>query len=369
MIWITCISSINHSPMRRLKHGEHKGSNPSVDYKWLDPGAPSRSGVVPASQGHHPEKAEYLFHSIYPVPFQKMELSELLELVGAVPQYVVILAHLAYEKRLQPADLLEIIDDPEMNLLGVEMEGHKSLETSMKAFAPEDRLERDPHALRVFHVLASLPGGIPRDRLRSYVGLPLETIDSICDQLANLSFLQSEHTGHLMLTKPVRDYALRFSGFDEQTGRVLLAQVISLAEIPKSRLRPGTPEFSQTVRQFENDKANLENILFTFLDQNLPIAVEAALRYSTPRCAVRPSLKLTAKAVDVAEKSSDPRLLAHALRSLGEVQYNSGDFSGEYVLGRAELLFHQWEDEDSVINALECSIRRGLKTRSKSRQL
>ncbi|KAJ6495349.1 hypothetical protein C8R45DRAFT_168018 [Mycena sanguinolenta] len=152
------------------------------------------------------EMAEYLFHSIYPVPFQRKELSELLKLVGTVPQYVVILANLAYERRLQPADLLEIIDDPETNLFGVEMEGHKSLEASMQAYTPEDRLGRDPHALRVFHVLASLPGGLPRDRLCSYVGLPPETIDSICDQMANLSFIQTEHTGHLMLTKPVRHF-------------------------------------------------------------------------------------------------------------------------------------------------------------------
>ncbi|KAJ7223736.1 hypothetical protein B0H12DRAFT_289772 [Mycena haematopus] len=300
------------------------------------------------------ERAEYLFHSIYPVPFQRKELAELLALVGAVPQYVVILANLAYERRLQPADLLQIIDDPETNLFGVEMEGHKSLEASMQAYTPEDRLGRDPHALRVFRVLASLPGGIPRDRLRSYVGLPPETIDSICDQLANLSFIQTEHTGHLMLTRPVRDYALRFTEFDDQTRQVLLSQVISLAEIPKSRLRPGTPEYSQTVGQFENDKTNLENILFTFLDQSLPIAVEAALRYLTPRCAVRPSLKLATKAVEVADNISDQRLLAHALRTLGEVNYNTGLFYAEGILGRAEILFNNWEDDDSVINGLEC---------------
>ncbi|KAJ6495339.1 hypothetical protein C8R45DRAFT_1094985 [Mycena sanguinolenta] len=300
------------------------------------------------------KQAEYLFHSIYPVPFQRKELSELLKLVGAVPQYVVILAHLAYERRLHPADLLEIIDDPETNLLGIEIEGHKSLEASMQAYTPEDRLGRDPHALRVLSVLASLPGGLPRDRLSSYLGLPPETIDSICDQMANLSFIQTEHTSHLMLTRSVRDYALRFTEFDERTRQLLLSEVISLAEIPKSRLRPGTPGFSKTVRQFENDKNNLENILFTFLDQYLPVAVEAALRYLAPRCAVRPPLKLAKKTVEVAQKIFDQRLIAHALRTLGEVNYNTGLFDAEVVLGRAELLFNTWDDEDSVINGLEC---------------
>ncbi|KAJ7210982.1 hypothetical protein C8J57DRAFT_1400298 [Mycena rebaudengoi] len=272
------------------------------------------------------EMAEYLFHSIYPVPFQRRELAELVRVVGAVPQYIVILANLAYDKCLQPADLLRIIDDPATNLLGAKVDGYKSLEASMRAYAPEDRLGRDPHALRVFHVLAALPGGIPRDRLRSYVGLPSETIDSICNQLANLSFTQIEHSGHLMLMKPVRDYALRFSEFDDQTRQVLLSQVISLAETAKSRLRPGTAEFVKTVRRFENEKANLENILFTFLDQNIPIAIEAVVRYLTPLCAVKPSLKLGEKAVEVAEK----------------------------YLARAEILFNRWDDEDSVISALEC---------------
>ncbi|KAJ7210986.1 hypothetical protein C8J57DRAFT_1400312 [Mycena rebaudengoi] len=306
--------------------------------------------------------AEYLFHSIYPVPFQRRELAELVRVVGAVPQYIVVLANLAYEKYLQPADLLRIIDDPATNLLGAKVDGHKSLEASMRAYAPEDRLGRDPHALRVFHVLAALPGGIPRDRLRSYVGLPSETIDSICNQLANLSFTQIEHTGHLMLMKPVRDYALRFSEFDDQTRQVLLSQVISLAEMAKSRLRPGTAEFVKTVRRFENEKANLENILFTFLDQNIPIAIEAVVRYLTPLCAVKPSLKLGEKAVEVAEKYSDSRLLAQALRTFAEARHSSGDLGAEWLFARAEVLFDNWDDEDSVISALEC---RALKTRVK----
>ncbi|KAF7344475.1 TPR-like protein [Mycena sanguinolenta] len=300
------------------------------------------------------EKAEYLFHSIYPVPFQRKELSELLKLVGTVPQHVVVLAILAYEKRLKLVDLLQIIDDPEKNLLGFKMEGHKSLEASIQAYTPEDRLGRDPHALRVFHVLASLPGGLPRDRLSSYVGLPPVAIDSICDQLANLSLIRTDHPGHLMLTKPARDYALRFSEFDEQTRQLLLSELISLAEIPKNKLRPGTPEFLETVRQFEHDKTSLESILFSFLDQHLPIAVEAALRYLAPRCAVRPSLKLATKAVEVAQKISDQRLIAHTLQTLGEVNFNIGMFDAEAVLGRAEVLFNSCEDEDSVIHGLEC---------------
>ncbi|KAJ7753166.1 hypothetical protein B0H16DRAFT_1544667 [Mycena metata] len=301
-----------------------------------------------------PQMAEYLFQSVYLVPRQRKELGKLLKLVGGVPQYIVVLANLAYERRLQPTDLLQIMEDPATNLLGVQVGGQRSLEASMRAYTPEDRLGHDPQALRVFHVLASLPGGVPRDSLQTYVGLTTETIDSICDQFSRLSFIQTEDPSRLMLMKPVRDYALRFSEFDDETRQVLLSQVVSLTEIPKSRLRPGTPEFPQTVQQFENDRANLENILFTFLDKNLPTAVEAALRYLTPLCAVRPSLKLATRAVEVAERVSGPFLLAQALQTLAEVQYNSGDFKADKVFARAEVLFRNSQDEASVIGALEC---------------
>ncbi|KAF8190398.1 hypothetical protein K438DRAFT_2018724 [Mycena galopus ATCC 62051] len=301
--------------------------------------------------------AEYLFQSIYPVPHQRKQLTELLKLVGGIPQYIVVLANLAYQRRLGPADLLQIIDDPATNLLGAHLAGQRSLEESMRAYTPEDKLGHDPHALRVFHVLAALPGGVSRGRLQPYVGLPLETINSVCDQLSRLSFIETEHTGHLILTRPVREYALRFSEFDEQTRQMLLAQIISLAEIPKSRLRPGAPEFLQTVRQFEDERANLENILFSFLDKHLPIAVEAALQYLQPLCAVRPSLKLAIQAVQVAEKLSDPLLLARALRTMGEVQYTGGNFDADKVFARAEVLFLNSQPDDSevgVIGALEC---------------
>ncbi|KAF8190389.1 hypothetical protein K438DRAFT_1831989 [Mycena galopus ATCC 62051] len=301
-----------------------------------------------------PRMAEYLFQSIYPVPHQRKQLTELLKLVGGVPQYIVVLANLAFQRRLGPADLLQIIDDPATNLLGAHLAGQRSLEESMLAYTPEDRLGHDPHALRVFHVLAALPGGVPRGGLQPYVGLPSETINSICDQLSRLSFIQTENTSRLILTRPVREYAFRFSEFDEQTRDMLLSQIISLAEIPKSQLRPGAPEFIQTVRQFEDERTNLENILFSFLDKNLLIAVEAALQYLQPLCAVRPSLKLAIQAVHVAEKLPDPLLLAKALQTMGEVQYTGGNFDADKVFARAEVLFNNSQDEVGVIGALEC---------------
>jgi tetratricopeptide (TPR) repeat protein len=63
---------------------------------------------------------------------------------------------------------------------------------------------------------------------------------------------------------------------------------------------------------------------------------------------------LGAKAVEVAEKYSDPRLLAQALRAFAEARYSSGDLGAEWLLARAEILFDSWDDEDSVISALEC---------------
>ncbi|KAK7023935.1 TPR-like protein [Favolaschia claudopus] len=304
-----------------------------------------------------PEMAEYLFQTVYAVPRQRKELRELLKLVGGVPQYIVILANLAYERRLQPSDLLQLLEDPETNLLGAYVDGGRSLEASMRAYTPEERLGHDPHALRVFHILASHPGGIQRERLQSYVGLSPETLDSICNQLSRLSFIQDENPSRLMLTRPVREYALRFSEVDDETRQVLLSQIISLAEIPKGRLRPGAPEFLQTCRLFEEERTNLENILYSFLNkEHMPVAVEATLQYLQPLCAVRPSLKLATRAVELAEKLSppNPSLLAQALRTLAEITYNNGLFEADRIFARAEILFRDMQDEPSVIGALEC---------------
>ncbi|KAJ6613543.1 hypothetical protein B0H10DRAFT_2191940 [Mycena sp. CBHHK59/15] len=303
-----------------------------------------------------PEFAEHLFHSVFPVPRQRKELAELLEYVGGVPHYIVVLAILAYERRLQPTDLLQLLDDPKTDLLAIPIDGRRSLKESILAYTPEDRLGRDPHALHVFHVLAALPGGIPRDRLQTYVGLPTETIDSICEQLSNLSFVQTQRPGHLMLSRPVRDYALRSSTFDLQTQRAIYSQLTLLLEIPKSSLRPGKPEFLQTVRQFKDQRANLEDILFSFLDINSIVAVEAALQYLKPLCAVRPSLRLAGKVVEVAERQSDMSLLARSLQTQGEIQYRSGSLDAASLFARAEILFRSLEDDDSAVSEVECQL-------------
>jgi tetratricopeptide (TPR) repeat protein len=125
----------------------------------------------------------------------------------------------------------------------------------------------------------------------------------------------------------------------------------------KGSLRPGTPDFPRNVQQIRADKINNDNILFTFLGIDSPIAVEAALRVLKLRCAVKPSLKLAAKVVEVAERKK-MHLLPFALQTEGEARYNSGDFFARVSLERAETLFSTSTDDASVVGEMVCHVLR-----------
>ena len=301
------------------------------------------------------EKARYLFHSVYPAPLQRDALDKLLARVQGIPQYITILAHLACRSGLQLKDLVQIVDDPQGNLLGMRIDHDvKSLEESIGAFRPEDRL--DHHALLVIHSLALMPEGVPRDQLQSLVELPVDTFASACKQMSALAYFDSGPGDHLVLSRPLREYSIRTSPLDLQTQDILLKKLIALINM-KGSLRPGTPDFSRNVQQFREDKINIENILFSFLDIDSPIAVEAALQFLKPRCAINPSLKLAAKVADVAERKQMD-LLPYALQTQGEVQFNGGSFYIHELLSRAEALFTTSTDDASVVAEMECRIVR-----------
>lgn len=301
------------------------------------------------------EMARYLFQSLYPVPLQRDALDKLLVRVRGIPQYIMILADLACRSRLQLKDLVRIVDDPQSNLLGTRIDHDvKSLEESIRAYPPEDRL--DHHALHVFRFLASLPSGISQNRLQALVGLPVDTFSSVCKQLSALAYFDSEPGDHLVLSRPLREYATRTSILDSQTQDIFLKKLIALIEM-KGSLRPGTPDFPQNVQQFTEQKINIENILFTFLDIDSPVAVEAALQFLKPRCAVKPSVKLAAKVVEVAERKK-MHLLPYALQTEGEARYNSMYLGGAGLLVRAEALFSSSKDDASVVGEMECHVLR-----------
>ncbi|KAG1837320.1 hypothetical protein DFJ58DRAFT_816092 [Suillus subalutaceus] len=301
------------------------------------------------------EMARYLFQSVYPVPLQRDALDKLLARVRGIPKYIMILADLAFRSRLQLKDLVQIVDDPQSNLLGTRTDHDvKSLEESIRAYPPEDRL--DHHALYVLRFLASLPGGISQNQLQTLVGLPVDIFASACQQMSALAYFDSEPGDLLVLSRPLREYATRTSTLDHQTQDIFLKQLIALIE-KKGSLRPGTPDFRQTVQQFTEQKINIENILFTFLDVDSPIAVEAALLFLKPRCAVKPSLKLAAKVVEVAERKK-MHLLPYALQTEGEARYNSAFLGGAGLLARAEALFSTFKDDASVVGEMECRVLR-----------
>jgi hypothetical protein len=301
------------------------------------------------------EMARYLFQSLYPVPLQRDALDKLLVRVRGIPQYIMILADLACRSRLQLKDLVQIVDDPKSNLLGTRIDHDvKSLEESIRAYPPEDRL--DHHALYVFHFLASLPSGISQSQLQSLVGLPVDTFASVCKQISALAYFDSEPGDHLVLSRPLREYAARTSTLDSQTQDIFLKKLIAIIEM-KGSLRPGTPDFPQNVQQFTEQKINIENILFTFLDIDSLIAVEAGLQFLKPQCAVKPSLKLAAKVVEVAERKKMP-LLPYALQTEGEARYNSVYSGGAGLLARAEALFSISQDDASVVGEMKCRVLR-----------
>ena len=300
------------------------------------------------------EMSRYLFQSVYPVPLQRDTLDKLLTRVRGIPQYIVILADLACRSGLQLKDLVQFVDDPQNNILGMRTDHDvKSLEESIRAYPPEDRL--DHHALHVLRLLAPLPEGVSRDQLQILVGLPVDTFTSVCNQISALAYFDSEPGDHLVLSRPLREYATRTSILDTQTQDILLQKLIMLIEM-KGSLRPGTPDFSQNVKLFKEQKINIENILFTFLDIDSPIAVEAALQFLKPRCAVKPSLKLAAKVVEVAERKK-MHLLPYALQTEGEARYNNGDHSSG-LFSRAAVLFSTSNDDASVVGEMECHVVR-----------
>jgi hypothetical protein len=281
------------------------------------------------------EMARHLFHSVYPVPLQQDALDKLLALVRGIPQYIMILAHLTCRSGLQLKDLVQIVDDPRSNLSGTRIDDDvKSLEESIRAYPPEDRFEH--HALRVIRFLALMPEGVSRGQLQKLVELP--------------------DGDHLVLSRPLREYAIRTSALDLQTQDIPLKKLIALINM-KGSLRPGTPDFPRNVQQFTEHKINMENILFTFLDIDSPIAVEAALQFLKPRCTVKPLLRLVAKVVEVAERKK-MHLLPYALQTEGEAQYNSGNFFVHGLLARAEALFSTSTDDASVVGEMECRVLR-----------
>ncbi|KAG2119988.1 hypothetical protein BD769DRAFT_1024756 [Suillus cothurnatus] len=307
------------------------------------------------------ERARFLFQSIYPVPLQRDTLDKLLARVRGIPQYIMILAHLAYQSQLQLKDLIQIVDDPQNNLLSMQIDHDvKSLEESIRAYPPEDRL--DHHALYVFRFLASLPRGISQNQLQTLVGLPMDTFASVCKQMSALAYFDSEPGDHLVLSRPLQEYAVRTSTLDPRTQDIHLKRLIALIET-KGNLRPGTLDFPQNVQQFTEQKINIENILFTFLDIDSPIAVEAALQFLKPRCAVKPSLKLAAKVVEVAERKK-MHLLPYALQTEGEALHNSVYLGAPELLARAEALFSTSKDDASVVGEMECHV---LRTESTAR--
>lgn len=159
------------------------------------------------------EMARYLFQSVYPVPLQRDALDKLLARVRGIPQYIIILADLACQNRLQLKDLVQIVDDPQINLLGRRIDHDvKSLEESIRAYPPEDRL--DHHALYVFRFLTELPRGMSQNQLQTLVGLPVDTFASVCKQISALGYFDSESGDHLVLSRPLREYAIRTSTLD-----------------------------------------------------------------------------------------------------------------------------------------------------------
>ena len=300
------------------------------------------------------EMARYLFQSVYPVPLQRDALDKLLARVQGIPQYIMILADLACRSGLQLKDLVQIVDDPQRNFLETRINYDvKSLEESICAYPPEDRL--DHNALRVIRFLALMPEGVSRDQLQTLVELPVDTFASICGQISALAYIDSGPGDHLVLSRPLREYAIHTSALDQQTQDILLKELIALINM-KGSLRPGTPDFPQNVQQFKEQKINTENILFTFLDIDSPIAVEAALQFLKPRCAVRPSLKLASKVVEVAERKN-MHLLPYALQTEGEAQYNSGKFDVSVELLRsAKALFSTSMDDADVVGEMECHV-------------
>ena len=302
-----------------------------------------------------PEMSQYLFQSVYPVPLQRVALVKLLALVRGIPQYIMILAHLASRSQLQLKDLVRILDDPQSNLLGMRTDHDvKSLEESIRAYPPEDRL--DHHALDVVRLLASLPRGVSRHQLEKLVELPMDTLASACKQISALAYFDSEPSDHLVLSRPIREYTTRTSILDSPTQNTLLKQLIALIGM-KGSLRPGTPNFPQNVQLFTKERVNIENVLFVFLDVDSPIAVEAALEFLKPRCAVKPSLKLATKVVEVAERKKED-LLPYALQTMAEVLYNGGDLVTRGPIEKAEAIFSTLKDDASIVGEMHCRVLR-----------
>ena len=293
-----------------------------------------------------------LFLWTYPITGSTEVLKELLKRVGFVPQSIVILAHIAYRTDIGPDALLHLVDQGEGQLLDFKAEGMKTIEESFNLSPARG----DLNALSLLRIMSILPGGILREHIHTYAPhLSSEAIDSACDQLSNLSLAQHGPDGRLLLLPSIRAYAAKYVQLDAPSRDALFTQLISLVDLSKGRICPGEPNFLSSVRHFEVDKANIESILSCGLDARCTIAIEAAIAYSKPLCAMKPSLTIALKAVSLAREQDDISLLARSLQTLGEIRYSLESSFGNAMqaLSEASTLFQQLGDDCSHA---ECQI-------------
>jgi hypothetical protein len=91
---------------------------------------------------------------------------------------------------LQLKDLVQIVDDLEIDLLGMRIDHDvKSLEESIRAYPPEDRL--DHHAIRVIRFLVLMPEGVSFDKLQTLVEFPVNIFASVCKQISALAYFDA----------------------------------------------------------------------------------------------------------------------------------------------------------------------------------
>ena len=293
-----------------------------------------------------------LFLSTYPITGSTEVLKELLKRVGFVPQSIVILAHVAYKNDVGLDVLLRLVDQGEDQLLDYKAEGMKTMTESFNLSPARG----DLNALSVLRIMSVLPGGILREHIHTYAPhLTSEAIDSTCDALSNLSLAQHGPDGRLVLLPSIRAYATKYAQLDTSSRDALFTQLISLVDLSKGRICPGEPNFLSSVRRFESDKANTESILSSGLDARCTVAIEAAIAYSKPLCAMKPSLSIALKAVSLARDQNDMALLARSLQSLGEIYYALESSFGNALntLAEASDLFQQLGDDRSHA---ECQI-------------
>ena len=277
-----------------------------------------------------PRDAKLLFLTVY--PHSDSALDELLLALDYLTLAVVLVAHACQTYGIKPSVLMDRWNKGKVELL--EFEG-KSLEASINSSMQATSMTASPSAAKLLRILTMLPAGILANDLATMVP-SISNIDEITSMLSNMSLASVRQGKRIELLSPVKTYLLKYQQLDDDSRRNIYFYHFKLAE--EGLRNPGDALFANAMRKLTQNQRNIESVLMDALEDGCIPAIEAALHYSSPRCAIKPRIDVLERAVKaaIAEETSKPEIVARqdgtmfltarCLQRLGEMKIDAGNY-------------------------------------------